>query len=149
MAEPKVKFSGNKTEFESGATRDTAENKGRFDLIPPGPLRKLALVYEQGAKNHSPHNWEKGFNFSRALDSALRHINQYKDGQRDEPHLLNAVWNLFAIVHFEEMIERGLLPKELNDLPNYQKVEAEVENLEENNDCWDNGTQPQPRLKKK
>jgi nucleoside 2-deoxyribosyltransferase len=41
----------------------------------------------------------------------------------DEDHLAQSAWNIFAAIHFEEMIERGLLPKELNDLPNYQKKE--------------------------
>ena len=40
---------------------------------------------------------------------------------RYEDHLAQACWNLFACMHFEEMIERGKLPKELNDLPNYRK----------------------------
>ena len=117
----KVKFSGKKEEFQSGATRDSRKNRGRFDFIPPEPLRQLAVLYEQGAENHGSRNWEKGFSFSRAIDSALRHINQYREGYRDENHLINAVWNLFAIVQFRVMIERGLLPKDLDDLPNYLK----------------------------
>ena len=119
--------------YSSGASRSSTKNKGKFNLIPPGPLLRLAQLYERGSLIYGAHNWEKGFNFSRALDSMLRHINQFKDGQKDEDHLIAAVWNLFAIVHFEEMIERGLLPKELNDLPNYQPKEIELkeEDIEE------------------
>ncbi|MBA3816057.1 MAG: hypothetical protein H0X29_05980 [Parachlamydiaceae bacterium] len=51
---------------------------------------------------------------SRILDSALRHINQYREGNRDEDHLAHAFWNLMAAIHFEE------LRPDLNDLPVYQ-----------------------------
>ena len=30
------------------------------------------------------------------------------------------MFNAMALIHYEEMIERGVLPRELNDLPNYQ-----------------------------
>ncbi len=114
-----TKFSGIKQEYDTGATRDTSSGKGRFDLIPSGPLMRLAKVYERGAKNHGDRNWEKGFPMSRAMDSALRHILQYKDGMKDEDHLAQAVWNLFAAMHFEAMIEKGILPPELNNLMLY------------------------------
>ena len=126
MTEHITKFSGVKQEYESGATRDTSTGKGRFDLVPTGPLMRLAKVYERGAANHGQRNWEKGFNMSRAIDSALRHILQYKDGMRDEDHLSQAAWNLFALMHFEMQIEKGNLPKELNDLMTYYGEEQLV-----------------------
>jgi hypothetical protein len=125
MPEYDTKFSGTKQEFTSGATRDNATGKGKYVLIPPLPLKRLAGVYERGGKNHGERNWEQGFPISRALDSAIRHIFQYIEGMRDEDHLGQAAWNLFAAMHFEEMIERGLLPKELNDLPNYMPQEKD------------------------
>ena len=30
------------------------------------------------------------------------------------------MFNAMALIHYEEMIERGVLPAELNDMPNYQ-----------------------------
>jgi hypothetical protein len=117
--EYETKFSGVKQEYDSGATRDTKVNKGRFDLIPSGPLMRLAQVYERGANNHGARNWELGFPMSRAMDSALRHIFQYKDGMRDEDHLAQAIWNLIAIMHFEAQIKKGFLPETLNNLPVY------------------------------
>ena len=109
-----TKFSGKKDEYKTGATRDQREGKGRFDLITPMMLRRLAGVYERGAKNHGDRNWEKGIPFSRLLDSALRHINQYREGYRDEDHIVQAIWNLACLVHFEDMKR-----EDLNDLPNY------------------------------
>jgi hypothetical protein len=117
--EYETKFSGVKQKYDTGATRDKKIGKGRFDLIPTGPLMRLAQVYERGANNHGARNWELGFPMSRAMDSALRHILQYKDGMRDEDHLAQAVWNLIAIMHFEAQIEKGNLPESLNDLMTY------------------------------
>jgi len=103
-----------KKRYETGATRDSAEGKGRYDLIAPTGLKRLALVYERGAINHPEEggkNWQKGIPYSRLVSSALRHIGQFQDGQKNEDHLGHAIWNLIAIIHFEE---KG--PNNLNDL---------------------------------
>ena len=115
----KTKFSGKKDKYKTGATRDQRAGKGRYDLISPLALERIAQVYERGALNHGSRNWEKGLPLSRCMDSALRHLNQYLSGMRDEDHLAQATWNIIALIHTEIMIERGLLPKSLNDLPNY------------------------------
>lgn len=102
MRRYKTKFSGKKEKGETGATRDRREGKGRFDLISPFAMRRLAGVYERGAVNHGDRNWEKGILFTRHLDSALRHINQYMSREGGEDHIGQACWNLIAIMHFEE-----------------------------------------------
>ena len=107
------------TDFPSGAKRSDATGKGRYDLISPYGLRELALVYEEGAKQKGDRNWENGFPMSRALDSALRHIEQYKAGCRDERHLGQAAWQLFAVIHFRELLKVGALDDSVDDLPNY------------------------------
>lgn len=56
---------------------------------------------------------------SRYVDSALRHLFQYLEGRRDEDHAGQAAWNCIALLHTETMIQRGLLPQELNDLPTH------------------------------
>lgn len=105
--------------LETGAKRDDNTGKGAFELISPFALERLAKVYERGAIQKGPRNWEKGIPFSRCIQSALRHINQTIMGMKDEDHLMQAAWNLFAIAHQEEMIKRGILPPTLNDLPDY------------------------------
>lgn len=115
------KDSGKREAFQSGMVRDTREGKGRFDLISPFALYRIATIYEKGALKYKPRNWEKGAPFSRFLDSARRHINQFAMGLEDEDHLSHSIWNLMAIIHFEEMIKLGLLPSELNDLPKYME----------------------------
>jgi nucleoside 2-deoxyribosyltransferase len=113
-------------DFDSGAKRDNPEGKGAYELISPIALRRLALVYERGASQKGARNWENGFPMSRCMQSAMRHLQQYIGGLRDEDHLAQSAWNLFAAIHFEEMIEKGLLPAELNDLPNYHGNEGET-----------------------
>ena len=110
-----TKFSGKKDEYATGATRDKRAGKGRYDLITPFMLERLAGVYERGAVNHGDRNWEKGIPTSRLVDSAMRHINQFREGLRDEDHIAQAIWNLACIIHFEE-----LKREDLNDVPNYQ-----------------------------
>ncbi len=106
--------SGKREKFATGAVRDVREGKGRFDLVSPFALMRLARWYEAGARKYSERNWEKGIPFSRCLDSALRHLIKYQMGMRDEDHLAAAAWNVFAIMHFEETGRR-----DLDDLPKY------------------------------
>ena len=94
--------SGKRESFETGAVRDTQENKGRYDLLPPGPLRRMAVLYEKGAQKYQERNWEKGIPASRCFSSAVRHLYKWLRGSRDEDHLAAAAWNIFAIMHFEE-----------------------------------------------
>lgn len=112
--------SGAREEFQSGAVRDRREGKGRFDLISPIALRRLAGVYEKGSRKYGDRNWEKGMPLSRFLDSAERHLNDFRmicQYERDEiplgrlpaevdpneDHLSQALWNVVALLHFEEL----------------------------------------------
>jgi hypothetical protein len=110
-----TKDSGKREEMPTGSVRDTREGKGRFELISPFALRRLAGVYERGAAKYASRNWEKGQPFSRFLDSALRHLNSFAMGWTDEDHLSQALWNVAAIIHFQEL---GRL--DLDDMPHYR-----------------------------
>lgn len=99
--------------------RENAPDKGRYDLISPIFLRRIAVVLEKGAAKYADRNWEKGIPLHSYMDSALRHLSQVIEGKTDEDHAGQAAWNLMAYIHTKEMIDRGLLPKELDDLPNY------------------------------
>ena len=115
-----LKDSGQREEFDSGMVRDTQKGKGRFDLISPFALLRLARIYEKGSEKYDDRNWEKGAKFGRFLSSALRHIFQYMMGYKDEDHLAQAAWNLFAIMHLEQT------HPELDDMPNYIKEEKDA-----------------------
>lgn len=114
-----LKDSGNRQKFETGAVRDLGEGKGRYDLLPAAAIFAVARVYEEGGKKYAPRNWEKGMSLSRYIDSGLRHLFKHLEGHRDEKHMAQAVWNLLGYIHTATMIERGLLPAKLNDMPNH------------------------------
>ena len=110
-----IKDSGKRETFFTGAERDVREGKGRYDLISPIGLKRLAAVYEKGCIKYSSRNWEKGIPIGRCLDSAMRHIVEYLGGENAEDHLAQAAWNLFAAMHFEETRE------DLQDIPAQKK----------------------------
>ncbi len=121
--------SGKRQSFNTGSVRDTREGKGRYDLVSPVFLKRLARHYENGALKYGERNWEKGQPVSRYLDSAMRHLVRYLDGERGEDHLTAAAWNCGAAIHTLELIRRGSLPRELDDCPERtvvaQMMEAE------------------------
>lgn len=109
-----------------GSMRDTQEGKGRFDLISPFALMRLALHYENGARKYAERNWEKGQLSSRCLNSAMRHLNAWLAGSRDEDHLAAAAWNIFALMHNEEAVQRDILSNEVLDIRPYNIATFEV-----------------------
>jgi hypothetical protein len=113
---PKIKDSGKRQQFDTGSKRDTREGKGRFDLLPLFAEEELAKHFEGGAVKYGDNNWLKGQPLSRYADSARRHLNKHLRGQRDEPHLVAAIWNLYCMLDTQKRIEIGLLPEALNDL---------------------------------
>lgn len=114
-----LKDSGHRQTFDSGAQRDRQVGKGRYDLISPFALHRLALIAENGAIKYEDRNWEKGMPITRFIDSAKRHLNQALAGKIDEDHLAQAMWNCHAAIHILEMIRRGKLDKKLDDRPDW------------------------------
>lgn len=114
---PTIKDSGKREEFNTGSKRDSQDGKGRYDLLPTRALRRLARHFEAGAKKYDDRNWEKGQPLARMINSGLRHGFAHLEGQRDEDHLIAAVWNLLCAADIEERIKEGLLPAELDNLP--------------------------------
>ena len=112
-----IPTSGEKRYFDTGARRDSGTGKGRYDLIPPCATHRLALRYEGGAVHYGDRNWEKGMPMHVLMDSALRHLNEYIDGDTAEDHLAAAAWNIFAAMFMEENVpEMQDLPKRRNTL---------------------------------
>jgi hypothetical protein len=89
-----------------------------MDLMPVRALFEVAKVMEEGARKYAARNWEMGIPLHRFIDSGLRHAMKHLRGDRDEPHLAMACWNLLCCIDTQMRIEEGLLPVELNDLPN-------------------------------
>ena len=112
-----VKDSGERRTFETGSVRDVRTGKGRYDLIPPSGLHRLAVHYENGAAKYGERNWEKGQPVSSYVDSMIRHCINYLSGDRSEDHLSAVTWNAFSIIHTEEMLKLKKLPEAFNDMP--------------------------------
>lgn len=121
MSEHEMNFQGieKADKYLNGAVRDNSTGKGAFELISPIAIERIAIVYEKGAKQKGERNWENGIPLGRFMQSAMRHMNQYLEGKRDEDHLAMAAWNIIGLIHTEEMIRRGVLPSSLNNLPSY------------------------------
>lgn len=103
----------------TGAQRDSNEGKGRYDLISPIAIARLARINQLGAAKRGDRNWEQGMPLHWFVDSALRHIFEYLEGRSNEDHLAQAFWNVMCAMHTEEMVARNILPSTLMDLPNY------------------------------
>ena len=97
--------------FETGAIREDKTGKGRFDLLPMCALIRLSKHYEAGSAVHGERNWEKGMPIHGFIDSALRHLAKYVDGQTDEDHLCATAWNILGAMWTEEK------HPELQDIP--------------------------------
>jgi len=124
--------SGKREKFKTGAVRDSGDNKIRPDEISPFATLRVAKRMLEGAKTYGEGNWQKGMSFKRTLASLERHVLAVKLGMKDEDHLAAIVCNANFLIHYEEMIKLGLLPEELNDLPDY--TAHNVKKRKENND---------------
>lgn len=107
-----IKDSGNRTEFRTGAVRDCKEGGGRMDLLPATAIIELSKHCQEGAKRYGERNVDKGIPQHSFVDSALRHLFKYLRGDKDENHIVAALWNVAWAV------EQDVNRPELNDLPN-------------------------------
>jgi hypothetical protein len=130
-----VKDSGNRRQFATGAVRDVQTGKGRQDLIPAIPLDRIAKHYENGAAKYGDDNWMKGIPLKSFLDSALRHLHKWEMGMYDEDHLAAAIFNIMGLIHTEEMIDHGILPKSLDNInrlfPKTSRADVTLQAMEE------------------
>jgi hypothetical protein len=90
--------------------------------MSPFVLERDAKLYEWGRHQRGHRNWEKGIPYSRCIQSIFRHLQQYMIRVNDPDHgdCLAAIrfW-AGALMHYEELIKRGLLPHALDDMPTY------------------------------
>jgi hypothetical protein len=59
--------------------------KPRLFLIPRSAQEAEAQVLGFGAEEYGMHNWRRGFEWSRLIDAALRHIVAFADGEDMDP----------------------------------------------------------------
>lgn len=109
--ESRIKDSGQRTQFGTGAVRDLSSGKGRMDLLPWTAVMEVSKHCENGAIKYGEHNVDKGIPIHSLVDSASRHLAKYIEGWDDEPHLVASAWNLLWAIQME------LLKPEMQDLP--------------------------------
>jgi hypothetical protein len=119
MSDYTIKSEEEKRSFDTGAVRNKASGKGRFDLLPLRTLWDLAIHYEKGVESGYPdRNWEQGIPLSCFFDSGMRHAFAFFMGVEDsEDHLIAAIWNFVGLRETKQRIEAGILPKDLDDIP--------------------------------
>lgn len=86
--------------------RDTQEGKARFDLCHPEglpyaeqPLTRFAMLMGRGLEKYGERNWELADSLeelNRFRASALRHCEQWYNGETDEDHMAATMFNLMA-----------------------------------------------------
>jgi len=99
-------------------------NADQLSHMPTHAYFRVARVYEKGAQKYAARNWEKGINLARMLDSSMRHWMQVLDGQQDEDHPGQALWNIIGWIQTRLWIDNGILPKTFDDMPVYKKLEV-------------------------
>jgi 5'(3')-deoxyribonucleotidase len=86
--------------------------KPRMELLSFLVLMEVAKVMTNGAVKYADHNWRKGFNWTRPIGAALRHISKWLmgedfDSEWNLPHLAHAICCLmFTLEH--QLLEMGI-----------------------------------------
>lgn len=97
--------------------------KIRYNLVPAEGLELVAKTMTFGAHKYKDRNWELDCEHSRRLDSAMRHIEADRLGERDDketglPHFAHAAAQLLMIL---SMRARGL---GTDDLPSAEALKT-------------------------
>lgn len=100
-------------------------SKPRLSLIPKTALWALGGALTYGESHYGTHNWRKGIKISYLLDAALRHINEFNDGEDIDKksknhHLGNAMANLAMA------IELYYTNKEMDDRFKHKRKKAKT-----------------------
>jgi hypothetical protein len=119
---------------ETPVTGNTEGKKGvklaRTDLIPVKMIWLLAEVYGKGAAKYADRNWERGYEWSKSYQAAMRHLLQWWGGEQYDPddgqhHLAAVIWHLSALIEFEDT------HPELDNRPRKVELRSDVTNPEE------------------
>lgn len=96
----------------SGTGGAKGSKAARFDLIPPGPLEELAVLYGRGAikynETNEDANWKRGYAWSLSYAALLRHLQLWwqrtedHDEEMGVKHLINVAWHAFNLAWFME-----------------------------------------------
>ncbi len=127
-----VKDGGERIIYAGGGSREPATGKGRYDLIPAYPYRRLAIHFQNGYKKYGKNSWHKGLPMYRYFDSLERHLVTFKMGDRTEDHLAAIIWGLYVYMESERMIFAGEISKDFYDVTWKPSLESYSSVLETN-----------------
>ena len=68
-----------------GAALKFDTDKLPLNLLSTEAMNQTAAVLKFGAQKYAEHNWRKGFQWSRPLAAAMRHITAFNDGEDCDP----------------------------------------------------------------
>jgi hypothetical protein len=119
-----IKDSGVRAEFDSGMVRDTAEGKPEYSRVFDGPMfDRWAEHLTTGAVKYpdvSPGvaNWTLARSQEELLrfrESALHHVRQWVNGERDEDHAAALFFNVNGYEYVRDRLKDAAarLPREL------------------------------------
>ena len=80
--------------------------KRRLTLVTREALEGIARAMEYGAKKYDVNNYKKGMAWSRLLDSAMRHLVAFANGESNDPesglsHLDHLGANVNMLMYYE------------------------------------------------
>ena len=83
------------------------DGKPGMNLLSREALEQIALVMDFGKQKYDAHNWRKGFQWSRPLSAAMRHLMAFNDGEDKDPesglsHLAHAACCIMFLLEFEK-----------------------------------------------
>lgn len=114
MADPALTYvdpSGDVHVVEVQSVSSTGGAKGvkpqRYSLIPRQALDTIGEIYDFGTRKYSPHNWRKGYEWSKSYDALQRHLTAWWDREENDKesglsHLGHAGFHVFALIVFSK-----------------------------------------------
>ena len=78
------------------------EVEPQYALIPLSVLRRIAMVFAEGAEHYSPRGWEEGMSYTSVVNHMMEHLTKYWEGYRDEDHLAKAAFGLIALMFYDD-----------------------------------------------
>ena len=91
----------------SGTALKFDQDKLPLHLLSTEAMNQTAAVLKFGAIKYAEHNWRKGFNWSRPISAALRHITAFNNGEDTDPesglsHLAHAACCIMFLLEFQK-----------------------------------------------
>lgn len=83
------------------------DGKVQLSYLPTKAQESEARVWMKGAKKYTRDNWKKGLPFLSVIDSMLRHVLAFKEGENNDPetgesHMGHVRCNAAMLIEFLE-----------------------------------------------